>query len=679
MRMRLAISLGAFSAALAAHAQVRPDTGSTLDSMRDTRPLPRAEEPVLKLPAERSGETAPAARPKPAEPAPAAPRPAAPAADAADTDPQALRLKALEADIARQLEIMSFQMDALRQELAKLRGQMDRYTQESKQARGIKGDAALAAGGAAPAPGVAAPEAASAAQDVGPQKVAVRGFRFTGASVLDEAALNASVARFVGQTLDLEDLEGTARAVRQVYLDKGYFLTQTYLPEQDIKGGVVEIAILEGRLGRVEVQIDDDANVPASLVRGLIEQHLKPGDHITETSLEKPLLLLRDLPRVTAESTIQPGAEVGRADLIVRVRRNPNVSLLTGTVDFDNYGNRFTGEYRLGVTANLNNPFGLGDFLSLRAFIPDNTDTLFGRVGYVLPVGHYGTKVGVNFARLNYGIGEEFASLRADGTAEVFTAYAVHPLIRTRAANLFLQAAVEDKRLVDRQASVGLREERKVQAAKFQVSGDARDRWLGLNVASATLTLGDMEPVSPGLLAADQSAVGFKTAGGFMKWNFEAQRLQQITPELNLLLSFAAQTASKNLTSAEKMNLGGPSAVRAYPVGEAAGDEGYTGSLELRYTVPGLKLGSGEVMGTVFYDFGQVRLNAKLGDSPAALLTGGNKRTLAGWGLGLNVGRDGDYMLRSSLAWRLDEAPTSDLAAKAARQPRLWVQAIKWF
>lgn len=685
-RLRSAVSLAAL-AALAAHAQQRPDTGSTLESMREPKPLPRAEDPVVKAPAPSPQPAAAAPAPAPAATtatsdatapagAPAAPPPTAAPTDA---DPDLARLKTLESGIAKQIEIMSFQMEALRQELAKLKGQIDQYAQESKQARLGKGDTALAAGAATAGAAAAAAATAPVPEDAGPPKVAVAGFRFTGNTVIDEATLAPSVARFVGQKLAMEDLEDAARAARQAYLDRGYFLAQAYLPEQDIKDGVVEIAVLEGRLGRVEIQLDEDANVPASLVRGIIEQHLKPGDLVTETSLEKPLLLVRDLPRVTAESTIQQGAEVGTADLVVRVKRNPAVSLLTGTVDLDNHGNRFTGEYRLGLTANFNNPFGLGDYLSVRGFIPDNTDTLFGRVGYVLPVWHYGTKVGLNVARLNYGIGEEFSNLQADGTADVLTAYVVHPLIRTRAANLFLQLAFEDKRLVDRQGNVGLRDERKIRATKFQVSGDARDRWLGLNLGSVTFTLGEMKPVSEGLLATDQSTSGFKTAGSFSKWNFEFQRLQQIVPDINLLMSVAGQFASKNLTSAEKMSLGGPSGVRAYPVGEASGDVGYTGSVELRYTLPGLKLGPGEVMVTAFYDFGQIKFNAKPEDAPAAALLNGNRRTLAGWGVGLNVGRDGEYMLRSNLAWRLDDAPTSDLSARAARQPRLWVQAIKWF
>jgi hemolysin activation/secretion protein len=41
--------------------------------------------------------------------------------------------------------------------------------------------------------------------------------------------------------------------------------------------------------------------------------------------------------------------------------------------------------------------------------------------------------------------------------------------------------------------------------------------------------------------------------------------------------------SSRNLDTSEKMYLGGPHSVRAYPVEEAGSDEGQTLSLEARY------------------------------------------------------------------------------------------------
>ncbi len=69
--------------------------------------------------------------------------------------------------------------------------------------------------------------------------------------------------------------------------------------------------------------------------------------------VESPLLQLSDLPGVSVKSTLVPGASVGASDLIVDVSPGQRV---TGSIDADNARNRYTGEERLGGTANLNNP-----------------------------------------------------------------------------------------------------------------------------------------------------------------------------------------------------------------------------------------------------------------------------------------------------------------------------------
>jgi hypothetical protein len=54
-----------------------------------------------------------------------------------------------------------------------------------------------------------------------------------------------------------------------------------------------------------------------------------------------------------------------------------------------------------------------------------------------------------------------------------------------------------------------------------------------------------------------------------------------------------------------------------------------------------------------------------------------NKRSIAGYGVGGQVGREGEFVVRASASWRWgDEQPTADLAE---RNPRVWLQAVKWF
>lgn len=79
--------------------------------------------------------------------------------------------------------------------------------------------------------------------------------------------------------------------------------------------------------------------------------------------------------------TISAGAEVGTSDLNVAI--HPATPLVTGYVGMDNYGNKYTKEFRVNAGATLHNRFGLGDRLSV-----DDTTTgkhyNYGKVAYEL-------------------------------------------------------------------------------------------------------------------------------------------------------------------------------------------------------------------------------------------------------------------------------------------------------
>jgi hemolysin activation/secretion protein len=507
-------------------------------------------------------------------------------------------------------------------------------------------------------------------------KLVVNGFRVTGNTIYAEDVLLAEVVEFVGKEQTIDGLNDAATKMRAYYRERGYFLVQAYLPQQEIKGGVVEIAIIEARVGKVALNLKEGTRFSEGLVRGIVEKHLIEGSIITETSLETPLLLLNDLPNATVTSEIKPSQTVGSADLVVSVADTPG--LISGSVDMDNYGNRYTGAMRAGVSFNLSNPLALGDQFSYRAFVTDE-QMGFYRAAYVLPVGYWGTRVGASYATFHYQLGKDFAATQSHGVGSVNTVYAFHPFIRTRGSNLILQAAFEAKRLNDRVDTTQTNVDRYINSSKLGFVGDFRDGILGggLNSYSFTLTEGNAIINQTAVNDADKSAAGLHTGGRFAKKNYEFRRLQKITDNSNLLVALQGQMASKNLMSAEKFSLGGASGVRAYPTGEALGDTGYIFQAEYRYIFPGLKIGSGDVSISGFYDQGWVQINENAPQPTGSPAVDNNNRNLSGYGIGASVGKDSDFVLRAVAAWRLEnEAAQSD---PAHRVPRVWVQGIKWF
>jgi hemolysin activation/secretion protein len=502
-------------------------------------------------------------------------------------------------------------------------------------------------------------------------KVRVTQFTFSGNTLFSSAELAEVVQEFVGKELDFEGLNDATTKVRAYHRSRGYFLAQAYLPQQAIRNGSVEIAVVEGRVGLVELQRRPATRLSEWLLAGILNAHLKSGDIITETGLEKPLLLINDLPTAAVTSEIRPSQTIGAADL--RVNVDQGVGIVNGYIDFDNQGSRFTGEYRLGANINVNNPLTIGDQLTVRAFVSDE-DMYFGRLAYLVPVGFWGTRVGASVSKFNYKLAKEFADLEANGDGLVKSVYAFHPLYRTRNTNLIGQFAYEDKRLHDRIDSLGTIESRFIDSIKVGGVGDFRDSVFGggLNAFSLTYTQGDLKIAPTAVAQQDVSATGLNTVGTFRKWNYDYKRLNRLSDSLSLLLALTGQQASKNLASAEKMSLGGPNGVRAYPVGEATGDSGNQVTGELRYIVPGVKFLEADVTVSAFYDWGQVYVNEKPRDTDIP-----NKRSIDGYGVGLSLGKEGDFVFRGSASWRADHEPPQ--ADTAKRDPRVWIQAVKWF
>ena len=502
-------------------------------------------------------------------------------------------------------------------------------------------------------------------------KVRVTQFIFSGNTLFSDEVLSDVVREFVGKELDFEALTDAATKVRAYHRERGYFLAQAYLPQQAIRDGVVEIAVLEGRVGLVELQRRPATRLAEWLLSGILDAHLKTGDIITETGLEKPLLLINDLPTAQVTSEIRPSRTTGAADLRVNVDRG--VGLFNGYIDFDNHGSRFTGAHRLGGSLNVNNPLTIGDQLTLRAFATDE-DMYFGRFAYLVPFGFWGTRVGFSVSQFSYKLGEDFTALQADGDGLVKSAFAFHPIYRTRNTNLIGQFAYEDKRLFDRIGSTNTVEDRFIDSIKAGVVGDFRDAVLGggLNAFALTYTQGDLKLAPTALAQADAASTGLQTAGTFRKWNYDFKRLNRVTDNASVLFALSGQQASKNLASAEKISLGGPNGVRAYPVGEAIGDAGNLIQTEARYIWPGVKLFDGDLTVSAHYDWGQVYVNEK----PLATETR-NKRSISGYGVGLALGAEGTFIVRASVSWRAEhEGPTAD---PESRDPRTWVQAVKWF
>lgn len=485
--------------------------------------------------------------------------------------------------------------------------------------------------------------------------VPVRGFRVTGAKAFAEADLLGLIEDSAGKDLALADLQGLANRITRHYREHGHLLARAYIPAQEIRDGLVEIAVLEGRLGRVSV--DNRSMLSNAFVEARLAD-FHTGDAVDSGHLEHDLLLLNDLAGVEVKSTLKPGASVGATDLDIRLEGGRRIS---GAIDLNNYGNRYTGDSRIGLTLSVNSPAGRGDTLTLRG-VSSGGGLDYERLAYQLPLGVKGTQLGAAYSNMRYRLGQAFSSLQAHGNADIGSLYLLHPIRRSRLSNVNGQIAFERKRLEDRVDTSATVTGKSLDVLTVGLSGDSVDVTRGvLSNWSANLTAGtlDLDPASRALDAA-----GHHTQDGYTKLGYQLSRLQRLPGRFLLYGLLAGQRARKNLDSSEKFSLGGPYAVRAYPQGEAPCDDAWLVSLELRYVpAPAWQL-------TVFADGGTGRINH------APLPTAGNNsRTLSGAGVGFAWNYAARLGISGFVAWRTDMAPTSD----TDRTPRIWVQGVKYF
>lgn len=485
----------------------------------------------------------------------------------------------------------------------------------------------------------------------------LRLIRITGNTVFDEARLHALVATGEGKRLTLAELEALAGQITAYYQNHGYPLSRAIIPAQSIRDGVVVIQVVEARYG--VVRIHNSSRVSDQLLSSTLAR-LKSGAPITTGALDRTLLLASDIPGVTVDATLQPGAVVGTSDLDATVtrRHSPLFYVLS-----DNSGNRYTGRVRVGGGLSLINPLGFGDVFALNGLTTGDR-LQYGRASYDLLLNGIGTRAGVAVSALGYKLGRDVRQLDAHGSAQIASGWIKQPLLRSKLANVFVEIEFDHKRLRDRVDVIESRNDRNLDNLVLSLSGDVRDSLLGggISVWGLGWTRGHTHFADP--MAAAFDAASAKTSGGFYKWNLNASRLQYITPRTTLYFSGAVQWSNKNLDTAEKVAIGGSDSIRAYDVGILSADRAYLETIELRRDF-------GQPWhAKLFVDAAQVKINHQ------PWTNGNNKADLAGGGAGLSWDGPVGIRLEGTIAARFQSDKT--VAARQA-MVRGWISASKAF
>lgn len=450
-----------------------------------------------------------------------------------------------------------------------------------------------------------------------PSQSIVKGFLFNGNTVIGKEQLEAITEPYIGQALELPLLEAAAQAVTDYYRKRGYTLALAYVPQQDVKFGVVELAVLEGRIG--DITVSGNKYYSSSFIKGHFAQAMEENV-ARNNSLERGLLLLNEYPGLKTSATLEPGKSSGATDVHVTAQDKRPLHFM---LDTNNYGFNNISRYRFGAGVEVGNMLVDGGTLTLNGIMGNHPDQLlFGMANYSIPIGVHGTKLVIGGSNGKFDVGAELAALKIRGRITTGDIAVTHPFIKSRFQNLLGEFGFSAKHntLTVLDNLIG---DDDIRALKLGVNWDRLDlsgRWYASVYGFQGLGqfLGGMADNSPQSTrqGADNS---------FTKATLAIGRIQSLGHDVLLVVKGSGQITNGPVVVIEQMLLGGPDSVRGYQLGERFVDQGYTVSAETRIPFfPSLMpTALKETQGAIFIDYGAGHLrNPPPGEQRSTSMTG---------------------------------------------------------
>jgi len=482
------------------------------------------------------------------------------------------------------------------------------------------------------------------------KKILVNQFVLSGNSLFDDSVLLGVIGKYTATPITIEELYEAADELQAFYRQQGYLLASVYVPAQKVSSGTVRLEIIEGRISGIRIEGELDSYKAGFLIDMFGESYL--GEIVSRQVLEERILLLNDLPGLTAKTVIIPGEEYGTSELVLEIEEDRSSVVIRA----NNYGRKSLGEARIEAGWLYVNLFAQADQLNLSAIVAEDSRMNFLRIDYDALLNTHGTRVGGSLSGFEYDVDTDEINLRGDldGDGTNLRFFVTHPLI------------LEQRNRLD--FTTALRFNETTEDGDLALTDDTTE----VNLLDLSL---HWQPAHRN--GSFSSLVGTFTSNGEDNpdgLEDDAVKLKA-TLDYSLITPFARTWfwqlrarfgySDDPLPDIERFRLGGPGNVRAYPATEIAGDRGQLYNLDLgkRFNLSGTT----NMIAKLFADYGEVeRIIPFFGEE--------KDEELAGYGAGVLFDFGGKHSLEMEVA-----EPTSDLDSSDDRDTRYWVNYMVQF
>ncbi len=385
----------------------------------------------------------------------------------------------------------------------------------------------------------------------------LRGVVLNGVTAYSPAELATYYQSLVGREISAYDAYEIANRITARYRSDGYVLSQAFIPQQQMRDGILNIQVVEGYINRVIIR-DSQGKVYSYTYMLQYAERLKAARPVHQSEIERYLLLLNDFPGMRVSGVLAPSDLPGTADLIVE----PTYKRVDLYTTWDNRGSRFIGPIQSEFSGAVSGVFDVGDRVLYRyvttLFQP--RELQFHEVRFQTPILSHGTILEVwgNYARTRPGF--TLKILDIEGESYSWNIRLRHPIARSRATNLWLYGGFDWRNSTNDVLTATFSDDR-LRVFRYGVLYEAVDELRGVNQLDVQVSHG-MDALGARGDSREHGRVDFT------KVTLDYSRNQQIWGPVSIFGQFSGQTFG-----------------RAFDPSEKTGDHGLAVAVELRYTV----------------------------------------------------------------------------------------------
>ena len=398
---------------------------------------------------------------------------------------------------------------------------------------------------------------------------------FDASEVLRPTWLAELAGPYEGREITLGELKSMVAQINDVYRQKGLPTARAVLPAQEVVGGAVRVALIEGKVSQVRLQ--GNRYTRDSMILQSLPSVARTGQLLEINDLERDLIRYNKLYNNNLRVELKPGEGLGETDVLVFTddQKLCRVAWLS-----DNLGQQSVGEYRQSALVEVNSLTGHRDTLTATGTFADGTNAVYGT--YICPLASQCAEIGLigsysdvavrhgpfkdlGIKGFSYDVGGIVSfALKADESWLVKANVQFHHKLSNNFVTGFALSDTDEYI-----SSIGLSAEK---------------------VDEYGIWYGQLEELFGGGDVDHYGRQAFcRTTGGLARVQFIPD-----TPLIGILRA-SGQVSGTQLPTLEMFQIGGGTTVRGFPEVLLIGDDGYLASAELSTTVKWLPCHVGHI------------------------------------------------------------------------------------